>query len=75
MVGEFSVGEDLVYIVVAGAHRKSVFEVLQKAVERYKSETPVFKKEHILNKLGKNESYWVSEKEIQKNRKNKSHLN
>ena len=62
-VGEFSVGEDLVYVVVAGAHRENVFGVLKEAVERYKSEAPVFKKEHIVDETGASESYWVSERE------------
>ena len=68
-VGEFNVGEDLVYVVVAGGHRKNVFDVLQEAVERYKSEALVFKKEHILDETGTRESYWVSEREAQKRRK------
>ena len=63
LLGEFSVGEDLVYVAVAGAHRTDVFPVLREAVERYKSEVPVFKKEYIItNKAGQSE-YWVSEKE------------
>jgi len=71
-VGKFSVGEDLVYVVVAGAHRQNVFGVLQEAVERYKSEASVFKKEHIVDEAGGKESYWVSEREAQeKRRKNK----
>ena len=65
-VGEFGVGEDLVYVVVAGAHRGNVFGVLQEAVERYKKEAPVFKKEHIVDETGAGESYWVSEREAQK---------
>lgn len=64
-VGQFSVGEDLVYVVVAGAHRQNVFGILQEAVERYKSETPVFKKEHIVDETGVKEAYWVSEREAQ----------
>jgi molybdopterin synthase catalytic subunit len=72
-VGEFSVGEDLVYVVVAGAHRENVFGVLREAVERYKSEAPVFKKEHVVDETGAKESYWVSEREAQqKRRKNNS---
>jgi len=67
-VGEFSVGEDLVYVVVAGAHRENVFWVLQEAVERYKKETPIFKKEHTVNETGARESYWVSEREAVKKR-------
>ena len=70
-VGKFSIGEDLVYIVVAGAHRENVFEVLREAVERYKSETPVFKKEYIVSQTGIEESYWVSEREIQEKRRKK----
>lgn len=62
-VGKFKVGEDLVYVVVAGGHRQNVFAILQEAVERYKRETPVFKKEYILNEDGVKESYWVSERE------------
>jgi molybdopterin synthase catalytic subunit len=68
-VGEFGVGEDLVYVVVAGAHRENVFGVLREAVERYKSEAPVFKKEHIVDETGTRESYWISEREAQKKRR------
>ena len=51
-VGEFDVGEDLVYVVVAGAHRQNVFPVLEEAVERYKGEAPIFKKEYVIDKEG-----------------------
>ncbi len=63
LLGEFKVGDDLVYVAVAGAHRTDVFPVLREAVERYKSEVPVFKKEHIVTKQGSTFQYWVSEKE------------
>ena len=59
--GEFEAGEDLVYVLVAGGHRENVFPVLGEAVERYKKEAPIFKKEHITDKKGKSKSYWVSE--------------
>ena len=62
LLGEFNVGDDLVYVAVAGAHRTDVFPVLREAVERYKSEAPVFKKEHITSKKGSSSEYWVSEK-------------
>ena len=62
LLGEFKVGDDLVYVAVAGAHRTDVFPVLREAVERYKSEVPVFKKEHITTKEGSISEYWVSEK-------------
>ncbi|MCW4015188.1 MAG: molybdenum cofactor biosynthesis protein MoaE [Candidatus Bathyarchaeota archaeon] len=68
-VGKFKVGEDLVYVVVTGGHRQNVFGVLQEAVERYKSEAPVYKKEHTITETGAKESYWVSEREAQKRRK------
>jgi len=63
LLGEFGVGEDLVYVLVAGSHRKSVFPVLKEAVERYKREAPIFKKEYITDEKGKTTSYWVTEKE------------
>jgi molybdopterin synthase catalytic subunit len=62
LLGEFEVGEEVVYVSVAGAHRKEVFDVLQEAVERYKSEAPVFKKERVINTKGQTVEYWVSEK-------------
>jgi molybdopterin synthase catalytic subunit len=61
--GEFNVGDELVYVAVAGSHRTDVFPVLREAVERYKSEAPVFKKEHVTSANGSSSEYWVSEKE------------
>lgn len=63
LLGEFNAGEDMVYVSVAGSHRADVFAVLQEAVERYKKEAPVFKKERIMNRDGSATEYWVSEKE------------
>jgi molybdopterin synthase catalytic subunit len=60
--GEFEIGEDLVYVLVAGGHRENVFPVLRRAVERYKNEAPIFKKETIRDKKGKAKAYWVSER-------------
>ena len=60
-LGEFKVGEDLVYVLVAGSHRQNVFPVLIEAVERYKKEAPIFKKEYVIGENGKMRSYWVSE--------------
>jgi molybdopterin synthase catalytic subunit len=64
LVGEFRPGEDLVYVLVVGEHRKEVFSVLKEAVERYKKEVPIFKKEFISDKNGKAKSYWIKEMEI-----------
>ena len=66
LLGEFDVGEDLVYVLVAGSHRNDVFPVLREAVERYKNEAPVFKKEQIIDAKGAATEYWVSEKDKQK---------
>ena len=62
-VGEFDAGEDLVYVVVAGTHRQDVFPVLREAVERYKVEAPIFKKEYVIDKDGVAKSRWISESE------------
>lgn len=66
LLGEFDVGEEMVYVLVAGSHRTDVFPVLQEAVERYKNEVPVFKKEYVVDAKGVTEEYWVSEKEHQR---------
>jgi molybdopterin synthase catalytic subunit len=60
--GEFELGEDLVYVLVAGGHRHNVFTVLEEAVERFKKEAPIFKKEQVTDKKGAVKSYWVSER-------------
>lgn len=63
LLGEFNVGEDVVYVSVAGSHREEVFSVLREAVARYKNEAPVFKKERVVDAEGAESEYWVSEKE------------
>jgi len=63
--GKFELGEDLVYVLVAGGHRSQVFPVLEEAVERYKKEAPIFKKEYVAGKKGVVRSQWVSEGETQ----------
>lgn len=55
VIGELSVGEDIVYIVVAGAHREEVFKTLRDAVERMKREAAIWKKE-----ITDEGEYWVS---------------
>ena len=61
-LGDFDVGEDLVYVLVVCKHRKSAFKVLEEAVERYKSEAPIFKKEEIISMEGQKSSYWIAER-------------
>ncbi len=62
-LGEFKIGEDLVYVLVAGSHRENVFPVLREAVERYKKEAPIFKKEYLITKEGEVKAHWVAEDE------------
>jgi len=45
--GTFKISEDLVYVVVASAHREEGFKMLRTAVERYKSEIEVWKREEF----------------------------
>ncbi len=63
--GKFQVSEELVYVLVAGGHRSHVLPVLEEAVERYKKEAPIFKKETIADKKGMVKSYWTSEKKTE----------
>ena len=57
LVGDFNVSEDLVYVAVAGSHRTDVFPTLKEAVERYKKEATIWKKEYLIT----GEAYWVTE--------------
>jgi molybdopterin synthase catalytic subunit len=63
MLGEFEVGEDLVYVSVAGSHREQLFPVLEEAVQRYKKEAPIFKKEQIKLAKGRKRAYWKTEQQ------------
>ena len=58
LTGTFSVGEDIVYVVVAGASRKDAFQTLIEAVERYKHETAIWKKEYLKDGT----TQWITEK-------------
>lgn len=44
-VGIFEIGEPLVFVLVAGKSRNQTYPALREAVERYKTEPAVFKKE------------------------------
>ncbi|MBI4257793.1 MAG: molybdenum cofactor biosynthesis protein MoaE [Thaumarchaeota archaeon] len=45
LIGEFDIGEGVVFVAAAGRSRDAVFAGLREAVERYKSEPALFKKE------------------------------
>ncbi|MFQ6124762.1 MAG: molybdenum cofactor biosynthesis protein MoaE [Candidatus Heimdallarchaeota archaeon] len=55
--GTFDIGEELVFVVVAGSHRDEAFPALREAVERYKKEAAIWKKEY----LATGEAYWTTE--------------
>ncbi|MEM3737502.1 MAG: molybdenum cofactor biosynthesis protein MoaE [Candidatus Bathyarchaeia archaeon] len=57
IVDSLKVGEEILYVVVAGRSRGDVFPALSEVVERLKGEVPIFKKEI----LSSGSSYWVSE--------------
>ena len=47
--GEFDVSDDLVHVIVGSSHRDEGFKALRLAVERYKNEVAVWKKEDYIN--------------------------
>jgi len=59
--GVIKAGEDIVYIVIAAAHRTELFPVLSEAIERLKAEAPIWKKEFT-----EKEEFWVHDKEQSK---------
>jgi molybdopterin synthase catalytic subunit len=60
--GIIKAGEDIVYIVIAAAHRTELFPVLSEAIERLKVEAPIWKKEFT-----EKEEFWVHDREHPKN--------
>ena len=61
-VGVIKAGEDIVYIVVAAAHRGELFSALSEAIERLKIEAPIWKKEFT-----EKEEFWVHDREHHEN--------
>ncbi len=57
LAGTFDIGEDLVYVIVSADSRENAFITAREAVERYKKEVAVWKKEY----LGDGTSKWVKE--------------
>ena len=47
--GDFEISEDLVYVIVASAHREEGFNALREAVEKYKKELSIWKREDYVN--------------------------
>lgn len=60
--GVIKAGEDIVYIVVAAAHRGELFSALSEAIDRIKAEAPIWKKEFT-----EEEEFWVHDREHHEN--------
>ncbi|WP_440955312.1 molybdopterin synthase [Methanosarcina sp. Mfa9] len=56
--GVIEAGEDIVYIVIASAHRTELFPALSEAIERVKADAPIWKKE-----ITEKEEFWVHDRE------------
>jgi molybdopterin synthase catalytic subunit len=57
LIGTFDIGDDLVYVVVLADSRENAFSTAREAVERYKKEAAVWKKEYLADGT----SQWVKE--------------
>ncbi|MGQ9469323.1 MAG: molybdenum cofactor biosynthesis protein MoaE [Nitrososphaerales archaeon] len=55
--GSFNIGDPLVLVIVAGKSRKQAFPALQEAIERYKKEPAMWKKEVYIDKSWS----WISD--------------
>ena len=54
-IGEYGVGESMVYVAIASRSRKQMYKAMEDAIEMYKSRPPIFKKEIYLD----GSSEWV----------------
>ncbi|MEX2682490.1 MAG: molybdenum cofactor biosynthesis protein MoaE [Candidatus Sigynarchaeota archaeon] len=45
LTGTFELGEPMVHVFISSAHRSEGFKALENVVDRYKKETPLWKKE------------------------------
>ena len=57
VIGDLKPGEDTIYILALGEHRKETFNAAIKTLERIKESTPIWKKEYTSKQAS-----WVSEK-------------
>jgi molybdopterin synthase catalytic subunit len=56
LIGNFKVGEPLVFVAVTSKNRKQGILALEEAIQRYKSEPPLWKKEIYVDGTSK----WIS---------------
>ena len=61
-VGRLSAGEPIVFIAVAGLHRKECFEAAQFIMDYLKNDATFWKKEHFSHQQGESE-VWVEAKQ------------
>ncbi len=51
--GKLSIGDPIVFVVLASKHRKEAFEAMEESIHLYKTESPVWKKEIYEDKTDK----------------------
>lgn len=56
IIDDLEPGDEIIYVIVGGDHRKEVFEALPKIMNRVKSEVRIWKKE-----ITDDEDYWIHE--------------
>ncbi|MHA1143658.1 MAG: molybdenum cofactor biosynthesis protein MoaE [Candidatus Helarchaeota archaeon] len=56
LMGEFVVGEDLVYVVIGASHREDLWPVAMESINKYKEKAEIWKKEILQDGT----EYWVS---------------
>jgi len=56
LTGTFELGEPMVHVLINSAHRGEGFKALEDVVNRYKKETPLWKKEIYSDGTGR----WIS---------------
>lgn len=54
VIDELKPGEDAIYVIACGKHRKEVFQALSEAMDRVKSKAPIWKKE-----ITPSGGYWI----------------
>jgi molybdopterin synthase catalytic subunit len=57
-VGEFTLGEEMVYITVSSSHREEGLKAIEKLIKLYKTQAPLWKKEIYSDDT----SNWIKEK-------------
>lgn len=56
IIDDLEPGDEIIYVLAAGRHRKEVFEALPRIMDKVKTEVKIWKKE-----ITKNDEYWMHE--------------